>query len=96
MASFGGGVVVVISPHMVGEMEVVVVVAPHMVGEMVVAAANLEAEEVKLGLGVKMEEVAVGSGCNILEVVVEMQGPVVVVEQEGEVSKLVAVVMTDI
>lgn len=103
MASFGWGVVV-IAPHMVGEM---VVVASHMVGEMVaaaeVAAVNLEVEEVKLGLelAVKKKVVAMESECNILEVVVKTQGLVVVVVvmvvvQEGEVSKLVAVAMTDI
>lgn len=100
VASFGWGVVV-IAPHMVGEM---VVVASHMVGEMVVvaevAAVNLEVEEVKLGLElVKKEVVAVESECNMLEVEVKAQGlvvVVVVVVQEGEVSKLVAVAMTDI
>lgn len=104
VASFGWWVVVVIAPHMVGEMEMVVVVVPHMVGEMVVAgavaAANLEVEEVKLGLElvVEKEAVVVESECNILEVVVKIQGlvVVVVVVQEGEVSKLVAVAMTDI
>lgn len=99
VASFGWGVVV-IAPHMVGEM---VVVASHMVWEMVVAevaAVNLEVEEVKLGLElVKKEVVAVESECNMLEVEVKAQGlvvVVVVVVQEGEVSKLVAVAMTDI
>lgn len=99
VASFGWGVVV-IAPHMVEEM---VVVASHMVWEMVVAevaAVNLEVEEVKLGLElVKKEVVAVDSECNMLEVEVKTQGlvvVVVVVVQEGEVSKLVAVAMTDI
>lgn len=99
VASFGWGVVV-IAPHMVEEM---VVVASHMVWEMVVAevaAVNLEVEEVKLGLElVKKEVVAVESECNMLEVEVKAQGlvvVVVVVVQEGEVSKLVAVAMTDI
>lgn len=99
VASFGWGVVV-IAPHMVEEM---VVVASHMVWEMVVAevaAVNLEVEEVKLGLElVKKEVVAVESECNMLEVEVKTQGlvvVVVVVVQEGEVSKLVAVAMTDI